>query len=95
MLGRRRLGAAWEAVRAAAGGEGQAGLVGVYGPVPLGAVESTALEPDGRLAVTLAPAPARREPIGDVVVGRVGAERRLVRSDLPYPAGVRVARRAR
>ena len=51
---RDRLAAAWEAVqRDHGGGLADLRLLGVFGPLPLGAVSAAALEPDGRLRVTL------------------------------------------
>jgi hypothetical protein len=84
LLGRERLGAAWEAVQRDHGGAlADLRLAGVYGPLPLGAVAAAALEADGRLGVVL----AGRRPgrTGDVALARDMATGRLVRADVPYP----------
>jgi hypothetical protein len=89
LLPRPRLAAAWSAVqRQHVGGAGELSLVGVYGPVPLGAVQGVALDRDDRLAVTLA---RQTRPVvpGDIAIARVEPGRRLVRCDLPYPAAGR------
>ncbi|MGD9571908.1 MAG: hypothetical protein AB7V62_08500 [Thermoleophilia bacterium] len=93
-LSRARLAAAWEAVQRAGGpGEADLRLVGVYGPLPVGALEAVALEPDGRIAVRLAATPRAGAP-GDVALARAG-DGRLVRCDLPYPDGGRGIRPTR
>ncbi|WP_217921550.1 hypothetical protein [Miltoncostaea oceani] len=86
LLPRPRLAAAWSAVQDANPGAGDLRLVGVYGPLPLDAVEAAGLDGDGRLAVTLGR--LRRPSVtGDIALARVGPGDRLVRCDLPYPAG--------
>ncbi len=93
-LSRARLAAAWGAVQRAEGpGDEGLRLVGVFGPLPVGALEAVALEPDGRIAVRLAPG-ARPGGLGDVALARAG-DGRLVRCDLPYPAEGRGIRRTR
>jgi len=94
LLGRDRLGAAWEAVQRDHGaGLADLRLAGVYGPLPLGAVTAAALEPDGRLRVVL----GGRRPgrTGDVALARDAATGRLVRADAPYPDPGSVGRRLR
>ena len=94
LLGRDRLGAAWEAVqRDHGGGLADLRLAGVYGPLPLGAVTAASLEPDGRLRVVL----GGRRPgrTGDVALARDAATGRLVRADVPYPETGGVGRRLR
>jgi hypothetical protein len=84
-LPRERLATAWDRVRAEAGpGAADLRLVGVFGPLPLGAVEDVVLEQDGRLAVTLARRPPG--PAGDLVLARHGERGALVRSDVPSTA---------
>jgi hypothetical protein len=65
------------------GGPAELRLLGVFGPLPLGAVTDAALEPDGRLRVAL----GGRRPgrTGDVALARDLATGRLVRADAPYP----------
>jgi hypothetical protein len=94
LLGRERLAAAWEAVqRDHGGGLADLRLLGVYGPLPLGAVTAAALDPDGRLRVVL----GGRRPgrTGDVALARDAATGRLVRADAPYPDPGGVGRRLR
>lgn len=94
LLGRERLSAAWEAVqRDHGGGLADLRLLGVFGPLPLGAVSAAALDPDGRLRVTL----GGRRPgrTGDVALARDAATGRLVRADVPYPGPGGVGRRLR
>jgi hypothetical protein len=84
LLGRERLARAWDAVqRDHGGGLADLRLQGVYGPLPLGAVSTAALEPDGRLCVVL----GGRRPgrTGDVALARDAATGHLVRADVPYP----------
>jgi hypothetical protein len=84
LLGRERLARAWGAVqRDHGGGLADLRLLGVFGPLPLGAVTAAALEPDGRLRVVL----GGRRPgrTGDVALAREAATGRLVRADVPYP----------
>lgn len=84
-LGRERLATAWGRVQTEHAGAGQLELVGVYGPVPIEALESVALDGDGRLAMTF----GRRGllgPRGDVALARVVATGRLVRCDVPHPS---------
>lgn len=86
MLSRERLTRAWERVQADHGaGAADLRLVGVYGPLAIGAAASVALETDGRLAVALA-APSRGSAVGDLALARLGPAGPLVRSDIPYPA---------
>lgn len=94
LLPRPRLAAAWRAVQAADPGAGEPRLVGVYGPLPLDAVEAAGLDGDGRLAVTLARL-RRPSATGDIALARVGRDDRLVRCDLPYPAEGRDRRPSR
>lgn len=84
-LSRERLGAAWTRVQRDHGDGGELRLLGVVGPVPLGAIESVVLEPDGRVALTLARR-ARPGRTGDVALARRLGTGRLVRCDIPYPA---------
>ncbi len=94
-LSRARLGAAWEAAQRAHGAApGSLSLVGVYGPLPLAAVTGVALEPDGRIAVALAPLRSAAAP-GDVALARSEPGGRLLRCDLPYPDDRRDRRRTR
>lgn len=83
-LGRERLAAAWRRVQVEHGTAGELALVGVFGPVPVEALESVALDPDGRLAMTF----SRRGLLGrrgDVALARVVSTGRLVRCDIPHP----------
>ena len=83
-LGRERLATAWGRIQTEHGAAGELALVGVFGPVPVEALESVALDADGRLAMTF----SRRGllgPRGDVALARVVATGRLVRCDIPHP----------
>jgi hypothetical protein len=65
-------------------GSGELVLVGVFGPVPIEALESVALDADGRLAMTF----SRRGLLGrrgDVALARVVESGRLVRCDIAHP----------
>lgn len=84
-LGRARLAAAWGRVKTEHAGSGALELVGVFGPVPIEALESVALDVDGRLAMTF----SRRGLLGrrgDVALARVVESGRLVRCDIAHPA---------
>lgn len=94
LLPRERLAAAWAGVQGAhRAAQADLHLVGVYGPVPLGAVEAVRLEPDGRLRVTLGR--RRAEPLGDIALARHLPSQRLVRCDVPYPPRGRSGRTLR
>lgn len=83
-LGRARLAAAWARVKTEHAGSGELVLVGVFGPVPIEALESVALDADGRLAMTF----SRRGLLGrrgDVALARVVESGRLVRCDIAHP----------
>jgi hypothetical protein len=85
-VARERLAAAWGRVQIEHSSLGELLLVGIFGPVPIDAVEAVALEPDGRLAMTF----SRRAGsirLGDVALARRVATGSLVRSDIPHPAG--------
>ena len=90
-LGRERLAAAWGRVQTEHGAAGELLLVGIFGPVPIEALESVALDADGRLAMTF----SRRGLLGrrgDVVLARAVETERLVRCDVPHPAIGRLGR---
>lgn len=94
LLPRERLAAAWSGVQGAhRAAQAELHLVGVYGPVPLGAVEAVRLEPDGHLRVTLGR--RRAAPSGDIALARHLPSQRLVRCDIPYPSHGRSGRRLR
>ncbi len=85
-LPRERLATAWGRIQAEHAAVGELLLVGVFGPVPIDALSAVALDADGRLAMTF----ARRGVLGrwgDVALARHAASGRLVRSDVPHPAG--------
>lgn len=82
-LSRERLAAAWGRVQIEHASLGELLLVGVFGPVPIDAVTSVALDPDGRLAMTFSRAVSGRR--GDIALARHAASGRLVRSDVPRP----------
>jgi hypothetical protein len=90
LLPRERLLAAWTRLLREHGvAPGELRLLGVYGPLPLGAVEGVVLRPDGRAEVRLARRRARG-PTGDVALARHVPTGRLVRSDVPEPGRSRV-----
>ncbi|WP_217915222.1 hypothetical protein [Miltoncostaea marina] len=89
VLPRERLARAWAGV-CRDHDAGELRLVGVYGPLPLAAVESVALDADGRLAVALRPRAAGAP--GDIAVARREPGGALVRCDVPYPAPARSRR---
>ena len=84
-LPRERLAAAWGRIQTEHAAAGDLLLVGVYGPVPIDAISSVALDPDGRLAMTFARRGVRGR-WGDVALARQAASGRLVRSDVAHPA---------
>jgi hypothetical protein len=90
-LARERLLAAWtRLLREHGAPPEELRLLGVYGPLPLAAVEAVALRPDGRAELRV----GRRRasgPAGDIALARHVPTGRLVRSDVPAPArsGVR------
>lgn len=89
LLPRERLLAAWTRLLREHGFRpDELRLLGVYGPLPLDAVEAVALRPDGRAELRMS---RRRGPAtpGDVALARHVATGRLVRSDVPHPANGR------
>lgn len=84
-LPRERLAAAWGRIQTEHAAAGELLLVGVFGPVPLDAISSVALDSDGRLAMTFARGGVRGR-WGDVALARQAASGRLVRSDVAHPA---------
>ena len=68
-LPRERLAAAWGRIQTEHAAAGELLLVGVYGPVPIDAISSVALDPDGRLAMTFARRGVRGR-WGDVALAR-------------------------
>ena len=84
-LPRERLAAAWGRIQTEHAAAGELLLVGVFGPVPIDAISSVALDPDGRLAMTFARRGVRGR-WGDVALARQAASGRLVRSDVAHPA---------
>lgn len=84
-LPRERLAAAWGRIQTEHAAAGELLLVGVFGPVPIDAISSVALDPDGRLAMTFTRGGVRGR-WGDVALARQAASGRLVRSDVAHPA---------
>jgi hypothetical protein len=83
LLPRERLAAAWtRLLREHRADPADLRLVGVYGPVPLAAIEGVALDGDGRLRLRLG---RRAAPAGtgDVALARHAVTGRLLRSDVP------------
>ena len=94
LLGRDRLGAAWEAVqRDHGGGSPTCASPACTGRCRSARSRAASLEPDGRLRVVL----GGRRPgrTGDVALARDAATGRLVRADVPYPETGGVGRRLR
>ena len=95
LLPRERLLAAWtRLLREHGAPPDELRLLGVYGPLPLGAVEGVVLRPDGRAELRLARRRARG-PMGDVALARHVPTGHLVRSDVPEPGRSRAARSLR